>query len=509
MSLILKVLSYKGGPPQGALSCTLDEEGGSVGRSPGNRFILPDPERFVSRHHGNIAFRDGAYHYTDTSTAGSYLSNRHLLLQHKAVVLTDGDVLRIGEYEIAVSVTPDALTQAGTPPLDFDPFGAESASPLAAAPESPLWSEPSPEAWPAPLEPFPSHSKPAMPTEASFLDQPDVSPFHESFLPPKPVGGNSGEPVPPDFDVGDLLRDLDWHDSGPEPRQPSASWEPPEDFFKDLIPDALEPEPLRPDFPNSPTLAEPEPLPEKRIASLGESRTAGKRHATELSPEPKAVEPMPVEPARSAPSRPEFAGLAPDAAPLAAGGRDLFECFLEGAGLASCDWVKDEELPEVMTMAGALLRDFVAGMMTVLRARSEMKSQFRVLVTTLRAQENNPLKFTVTADDALRLMLARDHPGFIDPIKAVRGGFGDIMNHQMAMNAGIQAALVTALKRFDPQSFEKLHEDAFIQKKAKCWEAFCKAYPGLVNDVMENFFGEEFADVYEWQMHRLRSAEPQ
>jgi type VI secretion system protein len=412
-----------------------------------------------------------------------------LLLQHEAGALTAGDVLRIGEYEIAVSVAPDALTQTGAPPLDFNPFAAEPASlPVAVPPmgdkpscalqaevpplefnpfgmESALPSGVAPEPWSAPLEPFPLPPKTSMPAGESFLGQPDVSPFHESFLPPEPAAVNGeAPPVPPHFDAGELLRELDWHDG--EPPQPSAaSWEPPEDLLKDLIPEAPAAGPFQPDFSSA----------------------------------------APAEPVGSVPPRQEPASPAPDAA----GAPDLFACFLEGAGLASRDWVRDEELPEVMKMAGALLRDFVVGMMAVLRARSEMKSQLRVLVTTMRAQENNPLKFTVTPDDALKLMLTRYHPGFMDPVKAVRGGFDDLVNHQMATNAGIQAALAAALKRFDPQGFEKLHEDAFIQKKAKCWDAFCKAYPGLVSDTMENFFGEEFADVYERQMHRLQSTESQ
>jgi predicted component of type VI protein secretion system len=75
------------------------------------------------------------------------------------------------------------------------------------------------------------------------------------------------------------------------------------------------------------------------------------------------------------------------------------------------------------------------------------------------------------------------------------------------MTAGIQASLTDILKRFEPQSFEQHTQKGFLSnKKAECWEAYCRAYPKLAEYAQENLFGEEFADAYEAQIAALRGS---
>ena len=89
--------------------------------------------------------------------------------------------------------------------------------------------------------------------------------------------------------------------------------------------------------------------------------------------------------------------------------------------------------------------------MTILRGRTELKTQIRVPVTILRPTENNPLKFSPGVDEALKLLLAKNHPGFVDAVEAVREGYQDIMHHQLAITAAVQASLMDVLKRFEPR----------------------------------------------------------
>ncbi|BBA33160.1 uncharacterized protein sS8_1198 [Methylocaldum marinum] len=518
MALILKVLSYKGDPVPDEPSCTFDQDGGSVGRSPDNRFVLPDPERFISRKHGLIAFRDGVYCFTDSSTAGTYLVNKDLLLQHDTAPLSNGDILKIGEYEIAVVEVPVPPLQPEEPPMDFDLFGNPPESP--AWPEVPLWDLAS--------DTPPPDSVIPQPVGPSFLDQPDVSPFHQSFVPPE-ITDKPEDPALPDFDLGALLHDLDAGEAaGGRKAVGSQSWELPDDFFQGLdlselgsdrpgladaqdpIPDSNPPDQPE-DKPGSPWVEntlddEPGPLVDGVISNRDTVPAA----SPELDPAPSSRDLgspalSPVVPETVSAESQEVPPTPAESVPA----RELFAAFLAGAGLVSAKGgMKDEDMVAIMNSVGILLRNFVEGMMTVMRARAEMKSQFRVSVTTMRPIDNNPLKFTPNVDDALRIMLARNHPGFLDPIEAVREGFGDLMHHQMAMTAGIQASLAAALKRLDPQGFEKLYEDAIVfQRKAKCWEAYAKAYPTLVGEIMENFFGEEFGEVYERQMRILQSSQ--
>lgn len=186
------------------------------------------------------------------------------------------------------------------------------------------------------------------------------------------------------------------------------------------------------------------------------------------------------------------------------GSSELYERFLEGAGIRDKSFIKAEEIPELMHTIGRVFREMIHGIMTILRGRSESKSQLRLLVTMLGGANNNPLKFMPTVDDALRLLLVSKQPGYMDAYNAVCEGFRDIMNHDLAMKAGVQAALIEALKRFDPEEFEKLYQEGIVmQRKTKCWNAYAQSYRRIFEDVLENFLGQSFIQTYEEQMSKL------
>ena len=182
---------------------------------------------------------------------------------------------------------------------------------------------------------------------------------------------------------------------------------------------------------------------------------------------------------------------------------ELFDRFLKGAGLESSSFT-NSEIPDLMERLGAVFRELVNGLWTVLRGRAEMKAQIRIAMTMVRPSSNNPLKFSPTLEDALRRLLKRDHPGFLEPLDAVRESFGDIMNHQLALNAGIQASLLDALDRFDPERFSGNKDSSILQTKSKFWKAYCEAYPELKEEALEGIFGRAFADAYEDQLKKLR-----
>ena len=79
--------------------------GGSIGRAPDNDWILPDAKRVVSGHHCEIEYRNGSYWIKDISTNGVFINDaEEPASQGGPVELTDGDRLRLGDYEIVVSV---------------------------------------------------------------------------------------------------------------------------------------------------------------------------------------------------------------------------------------------------------------------------------------------------------------------------------------------------------------------------------------------------------------------
>jgi type VI secretion system protein len=91
--------------------------GGSIGRAPDNDWVLPDPKRLVSGHHCDIEYRSGGYWLSDKSTNGVFVNESELpVVDTGPVALQDGDRLRMGDYEILVSVDDR---------IDFLPAAAE------------------------------------------------------------------------------------------------------------------------------------------------------------------------------------------------------------------------------------------------------------------------------------------------------------------------------------------------------------------------------------------------
>ncbi len=76
MSLILKVLSFKNKPITEIDAVSIGNNGGSIGRSDDNALVLPDTEKFVSRHHATISVENGCYYLSDTSLSGVYINGQ-------------------------------------------------------------------------------------------------------------------------------------------------------------------------------------------------------------------------------------------------------------------------------------------------------------------------------------------------------------------------------------------------------------------------------------------------
>jgi len=81
------------------------ESGGTIGRSLHNDWILPDPDRFISGRHATIDFKGGIYYLADTSSNGVYVNNEmEPIGKGNPRRLFDGDRLRLGDFEFAVSI---------------------------------------------------------------------------------------------------------------------------------------------------------------------------------------------------------------------------------------------------------------------------------------------------------------------------------------------------------------------------------------------------------------------
>jgi type VI secretion system protein len=96
-------------------SATFSVEGGTIGRSADNDWVLPDPARYVSAHHARVQFREGHFYLQDVSTNGVYVNDDMEPLAKRGSSgyrLADGDTLRMGEYHIVAALEALEARQA-------------------------------------------------------------------------------------------------------------------------------------------------------------------------------------------------------------------------------------------------------------------------------------------------------------------------------------------------------------------------------------------------------------
>src|ERR1700674_552424 len=96
-------------------SATFSVEGGTIGRSADNDWVLPDPARYVSAHHARVQFREGHFYLQDVSTNGVYVNDDMEPLAKRGSSgyrLADGDMLRMGEYHIVAALEALEARQA-------------------------------------------------------------------------------------------------------------------------------------------------------------------------------------------------------------------------------------------------------------------------------------------------------------------------------------------------------------------------------------------------------------
>ncbi len=105
MSLIIKIVSEHRDLVGNDCVREFHEEGGSIGRSLRNDWILPDPDRFISGRHATIDFKGGMYYLADMSTNGVYMNSEYEPIgRGNPRRLFDGDRMRMGDFEFDIRI---------------------------------------------------------------------------------------------------------------------------------------------------------------------------------------------------------------------------------------------------------------------------------------------------------------------------------------------------------------------------------------------------------------------
>ncbi|WP_370981202.1 type VI secretion system-associated FHA domain protein TagH [Agaribacterium sp. ZY112] len=193
---------------------------------------------------------------------------------------------------------------------------------------------------------------------------------------------------------------------------------------------------------------------------------------------------------------------------MAAAGTDSAQL----AALLGLDQMQAQQLQQLVPEAAGIIKETTNRLIDLLRARSAIKNELRVQRTVIQTADNNPLKFSVTAEDALRAMFSPDQAAFMRPQDAVQDSFDDLSDHQVAVLSGMRAAYDAMFKHFKPTNLERYinaGSGLLASKKAKNWEAYEKYYESMIRDsetTYNKLFGEEFAVTYEQQLSELKNA---
>jgi type VI secretion system protein len=435
----------------------------TIGRGSDNDLALADPQRILSKIHCVIDFDGRGGTITDTSTNGVFLDgNSERLARNVPTPLQEGSVVRFGGYQLSVAaISP---SHSGVPASR--PMG-EHAAPSPAMPDDGLFGDPLAAA------PMPHRQGaggfPATPPELGGFEPRGVGQF-------API-------IPEDVDLLLGTEPPQWHGASQPDHTPADQV-----FF---APPRAATEAIPADWDTSefPPGAQ---AADRRLPAGADFSGLG---LPEAAPPPIAVPSPPQAFARSGTSD----GIA-------------VASFLAAVGLKGSALSEPEKI-RLMQVAGETFAAMTKGLCEILAARAITKQEFRIERTVIGAKRNNPLKFSSSADEAMRALLVGRTPGFLPAKEAVAEALGDIQSHQLAVLAGMQVALATVIARFNPEKLEKrLEQGSLIEgilpaaRKARYWELFKALYKEIATELEDDFqkaFGAEFARAYKAQVDRL------
>ncbi len=507
----------------------------TIGRANDNDLVLPDPDRVVSSHHCAIEDQNGNVVVIDLSTNGTFLNYGKIPLGRVPTPLNDGDILCIGSYELEVGISQGQPTDAlaglpgpvGAGPVapsgshaDTDLMGlldgpgsgtdflddllGEAASPVGpSGVQRPQLGE---DGLLPPLEDDPDDmfGQVANPDDSMGASQSLHSPSMQDHMQlPRAVS----EAIPDDWDLS-----LPASSAAP----PVAQVPPP----ADPIPlDPLSDDPFEEPFEGPPATGGAAFIPEDDdfgLAPQADDAPLAGDVPVPVAEVAQVATPAPVDPPPQAPPPqvPLVEAAAPTPAVSASAGGDgaAVQALLQAAGLTKGEIAPDEIQP-TMTRLGNVLRIMIHGMREILMTRTSIKSEFRIDQTRIAASGNNPLKFSVTPEQAVQVMFQPPARGYLAAEDAAEQALQDIKAHEVAMMTGMEAALKGVLAKLAPDELEGQISsagglgDLLKGRKARYWETYERIYADIADQAQNDFhdlFSREFARAYQEQLEKLK-----
>jgi type VI secretion system protein len=440
--------------------------GGRIGRSQDNDWILPDPDRYVSSHHCKVDFKAGQWLLEDTSTNGVFINGSDTPASvDGAYRLQDGDRLRLGDYEVLVSID------------ERNDFAADESGQIPAPPRVRK----------SGVRTAPKATDNDLGEELDLTDLiTDSAIAPAPILPPPHRAAGSSAPL--DLESALALDSDDLKAMAPIPAAPTPA-KAPRTAFASLLGESGEHK----------TVAhgrKPEPKPEAKADDWHMQTRPYDRKALQALTSPAA----PPRPEKTEPERPKRAAESGSAEPSTG-----VEAFCRGAGIDPANLPGDAQ-NVLLTLAGQMLRESVLGLMDGLKGRSDLKSRLRLNQTTIQPGENNPLKFSASVDEAVLKLLDPHSSRYLGPIEAIRESFADIRTHQTALVGAIQAAVDELMNRIEPGELQERFDRGLKRgpllgatNKMKYWDLYTEFYQVLnqrSEQGLPTLFSEELARTY-------------
>ncbi|MGL4494516.1 MAG: type VI secretion system-associated FHA domain protein TagH [Beijerinckiaceae bacterium] len=280
----------------------------------------------------------------------------------------------------------------------------------------------------------------------------------------------------------------------PPPRPPAAPETPaaPHGHEPDLVPapamaiPVISPASVAPPPPGRPMTIPPEPVPE----------------LPRMPPPAPSVMPTPEPPPVPAPAPPPM----PRAAGFPDSGSDFIARFARSAGLPE-DIVRSRDAGALADLLGLFVRLTADNLRQLHAARAQSKGAMRSAnVTMIQLMDNNPLRFSPTTDDALRILFGPPTKSYLDAPRTLDNSFADLKKHQLQVFSAMQTALRQLLDDLDPKSIEgTVPADKGVgallrSREARLWDHYqttWKARAGTSEHGMLDVFMRLFADAYD------------
>lgn len=468
---------------------------GYIGRSDDNTWVIFDENKHVGRRHAKITRQPGGgYLFVDHSTNGTYIrkigTQKEEFFQNEEMPLEEGDVICIGEYEIAV--------EEAVPEEDASIGGFQSTAGASYAGEPGISHQED-----AGLDDNPGRFWGRRAGDGPQDMHPGDHPARSrgrraSDMPPEPLPDDQAFP-PSTRHPGSFGRD----EPAPEPlSQPRFNEVPSASEFAGE--GRFQPEDSPPPAMDNGRSSQPFSMPDMGDAGMEEpvadahSRGRGEREAFSAPglsggiPSPTDVTVVPV-------ADGEGGGEM-----SASGGQDfdLMVAFLEGLGV---DPSGLEVTPELAYDLGGALRESVVGLIRLMEVRSKFKFTVGLEVTRMKGRGlQNALKVTQSPDIAIDTMVL-GRPGYLNMPDTFAEAFSDSEVHLLAMGGAIQNSLANTLalvdRTFSPEAIEKFVHDekkALLVTDSKRWKTFVERYESIdMQDMLSNEIENSYSDQVE------------